>query len=290
MIEIKDETGSVLHRVDAFSLLKANLANCYLRKADFRGAILTHANLRDADLREADLTGADLSHAKLEGAKLNGAKLPGAKLDGAALNAADLTEIDGSGASFIGATLDGATLVSAGLSECLLTGCTFNKVQMKWVHFRRADLSKCRFEYGCVLEFAQFDEANLTDTTFRHCNLQLANFQKSNLDGTKFESCDLKAASMEGTDLSRCGFDGSKVSKIHTDRATVWPNRSLMPFWISLKPALFFGNLCGIVFYFTLSWFMKLNFMETYTIGFVFASLGYMLAVRYSVLPAWNFE
>ena len=66
MIEIKDDAGAVLHRVDATTLAGVSLANCYLRKAQLAGADLRRANLRDADLRKANLQGADLREAKIE--------------------------------------------------------------------------------------------------------------------------------------------------------------------------------------------------------------------------------
>ena len=85
MIEIKhEETGAVLHTVDAADL----------RGADLRGADLSMADLCWADLRGADLSRADLSGANLRGADLRWADLSGADLSMADLRAANLRGAD----------------------------------------------------------------------------------------------------------------------------------------------------------------------------------------------------
>ena len=85
MIEIKhEETGAVLHTVDADNL----------RGADLRGADLSMADLCWADLRGADLSRADLSGANLRGADLRWADLSGADLSMADLRAANLRGAD----------------------------------------------------------------------------------------------------------------------------------------------------------------------------------------------------
>ncbi len=65
MIQVKDLSGVVLHKIDAATL---------------RGATLNGANLIWANLSGANLSGADLSEANLNGATLRGANLSGADL------------------------------------------------------------------------------------------------------------------------------------------------------------------------------------------------------------------
>lgn len=95
---------------------------------------------------------------------------------------------------------------------------------------------------------------------------------------------------MEGTDLSECQLAGSKVSKITTDRATIWPTNSLLPFRIAFRPALLLGNVFGIVLYFAIAFIVDVNFFAAYGSGLILAFVIYMLAVRFSLLPAWNLD
>jgi len=118
MVEIRNRyTGVVLYRLDAETLVRADLRGADLREADLRGADLREANLREANLRGADLHGADLLAAHLRGANLRGADLHGADLLGADLLAANLR-----GANLHGADLREADLWAADLREADLRG------------------------------------------------------------------------------------------------------------------------------------------------------------------------
>lgn len=131
MIEIKHRiTGDVLHRVEADTLVDANLWNANLWNADLqdanlRYANLRHANLQGANLRYANLRGADLWHANLRGANLWHANLQGANLRGANLWYANLQ----------GANLQGANLQDANLQDANLRCAVGNGREVKSAQF-----------------------------------------------------------------------------------------------------------------------------------------------------------
>ncbi|MDH3675132.1 MAG: pentapeptide repeat-containing protein [Anaerolineae bacterium] len=100
---VEDEEGNVIEEQPT-RMIKTDLSEATLVKADLRGSSLRRANLQRADLSEALL-----NEAILDGTDLRNARLTEAKLDGALLVGADLTDADLANTSLAGATYDSST-------------------------------------------------------------------------------------------------------------------------------------------------------------------------------------
>ena len=172
MIEIKHkDTGAVLHRVNADTLIEEDLSRANLVGADLWDQDLFRANLAGADLSEATLGGTVLYEADLSGAKLQGAYLNGATLCGANLAGADL-----SGAHLIRADLSEADLTSAVLSETHLLAADFDSTKVAGAAFGGASAGGTRFtqcETLCAADGLEtvrhVGSSSLDQTTLRHC-------------------------------------------------------------------------------------------------------------------------
>jgi hypothetical protein len=188
MIEIKDDTGAVLHRLDAPTLAGASLANCYLRKAQLAEADLRGANLRDADLREANLRGADLRDAKIDDANFDDAVLEAANLEGmkvsslktsfartklatANMSGADMAIGSWEGADLRGANLTGVwfrspTMNGAQLSRATLHDALITSGDMTGLNLIEADLSGVRYIYSPHFRDVLFDRTTIWPRDF----------------------------------------------------------------------------------------------------------------------------
>lgn len=123
------DTGSVIYRVDASSLVGVNLKFADLSHADLRGEDLKGADLEKANLTEATLTNADLTQVCLRYANLRRAKLSETVLFGADLRDADLRGANLNNADMRGAQLQGADIVNASLCDVSITGADFSDVK-----------------------------------------------------------------------------------------------------------------------------------------------------------------
>jgi hypothetical protein len=206
-IEIVDDRGNVLHRLDADSLSGAHLANIYLRRAQLAGADLRGANLRDTDLREANLIGADLR-----------------------------------GASFEGSNLEGAWLEKANLSGVHFpNGMNFKNAFMMEVDLCGAWLPCC---YFCD---AHLERADLSDARIGSCDFTLAHLQQANFRNANLINCKLQSAFLEGADLAAASITGAQFGdgswfdldcEASFDRTTKWPPGTFLP----LRAVGFFGH------------------------------------------------
>ena len=91
-------------------LSRANLRNASLVNADLNRADLSIANLSNANLNDADLNRADLSNANLNDASLRQANLSGTNLSNANLSGADFLQTQALYTNFYGATLTRACI------------------------------------------------------------------------------------------------------------------------------------------------------------------------------------
>jgi len=178
MIEIRDQSGAVLHRVDADTL----------RGADLSGAVLRRAYLRGADLRGAKFEGTVLEAADLFAADLREARFNDANLCSANLQAADLRE-----ARFAMTTFRGAHLTCADLSAAYLSGQNLESNCLVWTRWHDAQL------VGTV-----FRRADLLGADFAGADLRGADFRRARLHGA-----DLGEADLRGARLALAQFDPS---------------------------------------------------------------------------------
>lgn len=145
MIEIRDDRGNILHRVEGASLEGVSMGNAYLRNAQLKGARLRGSNLRDANLREADLSGADLRDATLANADLSDADLRGADLRGAELRGVNFESANLLQANLEGQNLEGANLRSAYLVHARLQGVSALNLDLTLADLRYADVKDAVF-------------------------------------------------------------------------------------------------------------------------------------------------
>jgi uncharacterized protein YjbI with pentapeptide repeats len=144
------------------NLRRPILRGANLRGANLREANLSGANLHAADLRGAHLEGADLSDAHLERANLEGAFLIGAILEHSDLEAAILSGADLTGANLEAAYLTGADLTGADFTEAELSGAILENASLILAHFERVDLSYVTWERANLLG-ATFNDAYFID-------------------------------------------------------------------------------------------------------------------------------
>jgi uncharacterized protein YjbI with pentapeptide repeats len=231
MIEIKNYNGTVIHTVDADSLIRADLRSADLRSANLSGADLRSADLSGANLRSANLSGADLYGASLSGANLSGAdlrsadlrsadlrsaNLSGADLSGADLRSADLRSADLRSANLSGADLSGANLRSANLSgadlrSADLSGANLSGADLSGADLRSADLSGANLS-GADLRSADLRSANLSGADLRSADLSGANLRSANLSGADLRSADLSGANLRSANLSGADLYGASLS------------------------------------------------------------------------------
>jgi len=209
----------------------ANFTNTLLRGTKLNFAIMARAQLHHADLREADLSFANLGATRIEHSCFNNAKMNGVifgkaqikhsqfkqcvfSQDLATFLEAKLEQCDFSAAvlvktSFIEQDLSGCTFESTDFSEtsfikpiltqsdfrnARLGGVNFIEAQAVQADFSNAHMHNTRFVGKCVLEKAQFVNAQLTSANLRECALQQANFTEAALDGSDCSGSDFTDA------------------------------------------------------------------------------------------------
>jgi len=120
-VEINSDTleNSVLDGLDLHRA-SLNLTGTCLRKANLRGALMSHANLVKADLTEAQCMTADFRYADLRNCKLNKSAPIFADFSETYLQSANLAQADIFGAVFKGSNLKGTIMLCRRLEEQLL--------------------------------------------------------------------------------------------------------------------------------------------------------------------------
>jgi uncharacterized protein YjbI with pentapeptide repeats len=148
VIEIRhNETGAILHQVEADTLEGARLSDLYLCGADLAEANLAGANLSGAVCRATDFRGAHLVGANLAGAYLFEADLRGADLSHASLLVTSLDCADLSGANLTAANLTGSYLAEAKLVRAKLT-----YANLQSTYLGGADLSGARMAFTVLAD------------------------------------------------------------------------------------------------------------------------------------------
>ena len=155
-----------------------------LTGANFRNAMLRHANLQFVTLVGADLRRARFDNARLDYCLLHGANCKRTMLKDACLRNANLMDSDLRRASFrravlIGARLDGADMRRADLRRADLRLASLVWADLRGSDFRRADLR------GASLENADLRGADLRRANLRHANLEGANLEGAKLHKAK---------------------------------------------------------------------------------------------------------
>ncbi len=114
--------------------------------------------------------------------------------------------------------------------------------QLSWADFNNFDLSNSTFIH-CNLGWASFNFANLSYTVFTGSNLVPSSFVNANLDHTNFNGCHLiysdfrqsilnyvsfanailAGANFMGCDLRSCNMSGIALRFAKYDQYTLWP-------------------------------------------------------------------
>lgn len=194
--------------VRAFS---AKMGACFLRKVNFKEAILNDVVLSGSDLSVSDLTAANLSGSWLTGASLQNATLDGTNFDGCKGQLADFSYSKMSGCSFVQADLRGATFESgkvkntnfsyADLSLSHLpneiAGCLFFKTTISSTYFPVLDPRSIQYLFASKDSVGRlFYNNNLwihnpihktLDTSILWKILKRTNFCKNDLDSSVSE-------------------------------------------------------------------------------------------------------
>jgi uncharacterized protein YjbI with pentapeptide repeats len=236
MIEIKHkQTGRLLLRVNADSLVGADLHGLQLGGADLRGADLQYANFSPAVSNEhfEDLILAGLLWID-HGASLSDANLYGASLQGASLVYVNLKNAD-----LTNANLEGANVAASDLTGANLTGANLAST-----HFQGRVHYKDEWAIGNDLTDVVYDEHTRWPEGFdpkEHrlirvapgSDLRYATLDGLSLRGVNLTEVDLTSASLTGTDLSGawlCGAILDDVDLTNTalisaryDSRTRWP-------------------------------------------------------------------
>ena len=110
------------------SLIRSDLSNSTLERADLSGADLSYCNLGYANLQDAVLSGANLTSADFSWSNLNGANLRGARLDATTFTMADFTGADLRGALIVNADLESAIFMNALVGITKFVNCDLSNV------------------------------------------------------------------------------------------------------------------------------------------------------------------
>jgi uncharacterized protein YjbI with pentapeptide repeats len=177
MEEIEYVKGAPLNGVN---LRNAHFHNCFLVKADLRGADIRGAcfhssDLRKAHLERATLTKTQLSYADLSDAYLTGATLSEAFIDHAKLTGANLDQSDVKGANLFYADLQNAKIKEANLKGTNLSFANLKGANLDSSCLKDADLAP-RF-WGDPVKIPKWGGggANLQGTNLNNADLQGAN-------------------------------------------------------------------------------------------------------------------
>jgi uncharacterized protein YjbI with pentapeptide repeats len=181
MEELDYVKGAYLSGVN---LRKAFAPDCFLVKADLRGAdikgaILFGADLRKANLTRANLTQTQLSYADLRNSNFAGAKLLGAYIDNAKLNGANLDQSDLKGAKLWFTDLQNAKITEANLEGAQLRGANLTGANLGASSLKDANLS---LRLGGPDEISFLTRVVPQDYPSK-TNLRGANLDKTNLQG-----------------------------------------------------------------------------------------------------------
>lgn len=160
--------------INRFPLRRLNAVDSAIEGVDMKDMEFSGASFRAADLQYAYLLGADLRGIRL-GRMCN---LRDCNLVGADLSLATLED---------GLQIDGATLYRAVLSGTIANGTHFVTCNLADARLTKARLAKSRFD-RCSLQFALFDDADLSGATLKDSVLNRASFGGADLRGAHLVS------------------------------------------------------------------------------------------------------
>ena len=173
----------------------------------YRRGYLLRLNLQDADLRKADLSGSDFQDANLKRANLENCYLPDAELSNANFEHANLEGSTLGHASFVGTKLPRANLRRAELAYTRHYHADFGGANLEEARAYHADLDGVNFRQ------ANLRKADLRCAVLRDCDLREADLQGANLRGACFIRTDL-----QGTDLSGSLIGSTLVDAVDLSR------------------------------------------------------------------------
>jgi hypothetical protein len=127
---------------DGWEMMRADLSEVNLYKADLYGANLCHANLRGADLRCANLSSANLNEADLSDADLRHANLCNANMISTNLRHADLRDANLFNTVLAYADLQFTRLCSTNLHNADLHRALLQNADLRFADLRDVDLSE----------------------------------------------------------------------------------------------------------------------------------------------------
>ncbi|MEZ5044675.1 MAG: pentapeptide repeat-containing protein [Saprospiraceae bacterium] len=141
----------------------------------------------------------------------------------------DCTFID---CNFANCDFLGTQFIDCEFNSCNFSLAKFVETGLKNVHFIHSKLMGIDFQYcsdfllamsfdDCSLEFTNFYQKKLTNTTFRDCNIEKADFSEANLTGSSFLDCDLTNAVFDHSILTQVDFRTARYYQIDPSRNTI---------------------------------------------------------------------
>lgn len=207
------------------NLNNASFKRATIKKSVFRGASLEKTNFLKTALNEADLTGATggvfAVKSYADAACFDHAHIQNSQFDGASLR----------GASFVSTNLDDSSMRGAQLHESIITKARLSRIdatkikahgikcsgsKLASANFNEGDISESTFE-RCGMMGMSAQKLTATNAKFLNCNLGGADFKQSKLAGTEFRGCILGGADFRGCDLSDVVFHKCKVGTAKFD-------------------------------------------------------------------------
>lgn len=195
------------------------LENWQFGGQDLEGAQFDGANLSNASMNAANLKSSRFQSANLSNASFIGADLTYASIESAVLNGADLTDAVITGMFLRGATSNGFTeqqlystasyqlrdLTGVYASDNVMAGWDLSAQNLEFANFQNTDLSGSRFTNANVAS-VYFLKAKLENADFTGANLEKATFRESVSHGfTKdqlYSTASYQAGTLVGLDLS----------------------------------------------------------------------------------------
>lgn len=197
--------------------------HCTFNNVQFSDAELAGARFEDCTFSRCRFAGTNLTDA----AFLRCGFFDGETREGCSFSRADLQGATFENCNLATADFGLANLFDATFKNCKAAGASFEGSRFNRMMGRRAGPSRVSFSH-CMLDMADFSQAQLADCILAECSLRQANLRQAVLSsadlhgsdlseamtvGAIFDHADLRDAVLFGLDVTRlAGFEGIRVS------------------------------------------------------------------------------
>lgn len=119
----------------------------------------------------------------------------------------DLSGLDLSNFNFIECTFDTCNLSNVKTGYTAMQDVKFANCKLMGIHFSDCNEFLLSLEFNeCDLSFSSFHKLKLKKTNFNNCNLQDVDFVETELSAAQFNNCQLNGAVFENTILTAADF------------------------------------------------------------------------------------